>query len=116
MLEPHPISYYLNNVEKRNLLQPMEQKAIASVISSENTEISRKIANWKLVGIAWLDTVESASVMIEDTSANVTHFLKKGEKLGDILVKTIYADRAVLGYENEEIEIRYDKSEKENNK
>ena len=106
------LDYYLDNVKQRNLFQPSEQKGPAAQIDpSANREILRKTAGFKLVGVAWLDTLESASVMIEDTTQSVTHFLKQGEKLGDITVKTIYADSAVLGYGNEEIEIRYDNSQ-----
>ena len=76
----------------------------------ENRKIVLLTKTFKLVGIAWLDTIDSASVMIEDTDKNVTYFLKQGEKIGDIIVKTIYADGAVLGYENEEMILKYDKT------
>lgn len=107
------LSFYLAGVNRRNLFDPYEEKKVASVqdISEKNRQIAQRTGSFKLVGIAWLDRVDTASVMIEDTSSNITHFLMKGEKVGDVIVKTIYADSAVLGYEDEEIVIRYDKSQ-----
>ena len=107
------VSYYASEVKRRNIFQPYEEKTTTGVVTtgiSKDSPIVRKTKNLRLVGISWLDTVESASAMIEDTEKNMTYFLKKGEKMGDIIVKTIYADSVALGYENEEIIIKYDKS------
>jgi hypothetical protein len=104
------VSFYLSSISRRNIFQPIDTERAKTVDSSDrNSKLAQNIQNLKLVGISWLDTADSASVMIEDTDKKVTYFLQKGEKIGDITVKTIYADSAVLGYGNEEITIRYDK-------
>ena len=107
------LPFYMASVNRRNIFQPHEKEQSANVVevSPKNQRIRGKITNYRLVGIAWFDSVESASVMIEDTEKKVTFFLMKGEKLGDVFIKTIYADSAILGYENEEITIRYDKTQ-----
>ena len=107
------LSVYLAGVSQRNIFQPFEPADVKTATNAveKNGHITQKAATLRLVGVSWLDTVDSASVMIEDTEKKVTYFLKKGEKLGDIFVKTIYADSAVLGYENEEMTIKYDKSQ-----
>jgi len=106
------LSYYLADVNKRNLFQPYESpKVNTAEVTGENSRIAKRISGLRLVGVSWLDTVESASIMIEDTSNQTTHFLKRGEMFEDITVKTIYADSALLGFENEEITIHYDKSQ-----
>lgn len=106
------LSFYLTGVNRRNIFLPFEE--VAAKTGSENgknLKASEEIKKLKLVGVSWLDSVDSASIMIEDTEKQTTYFLKKGEKLGDIIVKTIYADSALLGYDNEEIILKYDKSQ-----
>lgn len=105
------ISYYLSNVNKRNIFSPYKDVQTASVVevSENNRAIVGRTKNLRLVGISWFDTVESASVMVEDIKKKETLFLRKGEKIGDITVKTIYANSVELGYKDEEIIIRYDK-------
>jgi hypothetical protein len=44
--------------------------------------------------------------MLEDTETGRTYFLRSGDKIQDFTVKTIYADRAILVFENEEISIK----------
>ena len=114
--EPSPVSTYLAKLDKRNIFKPSDAPQAETSIAKSGTErtIDRIKRHLRLVGISWLDTVESAAVMLEDLKTNETHFLRKGDNLsvrnlGDILVKTIYADGVELGYENEEIIIRYDK-------
>ena len=105
-------AYYMSGIKKRNIFVPYEKKkANAVVVTAKSRKITEVTANLRLVGISWLDRIDTASVMIEDTDKKITYFLQKGEKLGDIIVKTIYADSAVLGYENEETTIKYDKSQ-----
>lgn len=108
------ISYYLASINRRNIFVPYEDlqpKSGEIEVSDKNREIVNQTEKFRLVGVSWLDKVDTASVMIEDAEKKVTYFLKVGEKVGDIVVKTIYADSAVLGYKNEEIVIRYDKSQ-----
>ncbi len=105
------ISYYLSNINQRNIFSPYEDIQTVSVVevSESNRAIVGRTKNLRLVGISWFDTVESASVMVEDVKKKETLFLRKGEKIGDITVKTIYANSVELGYKDEEIILRYDK-------
>ena len=99
------VSYYLDKVNARNIFRPYEgQSAKAGGVLKET--LTKRFARYKLVGIAWLDLPETASLMIEDTKDKTTYFLKAGEQLEGVTVKTIYTDRAVLGYENEEMIIK----------
>jgi hypothetical protein len=106
------VEYYLAMSKKRNIFLPYEPSSVKNVVevSSGNTRIAQMTQNLRLVGVSWFDTVESASVMIEDVDKKETYFLMRGDKIGDINIKNIYADSVKLGYDNEEIIIRYDKS------
>ena len=107
------LEYYLDEAKKRNIFQPFKEGEIknAAEVSEKNKRLADLTKNLKLVGISWFDTVDSASVMLEDVDKKTTYFLMKGDKIGDINVKTIYADSVKLGHDNEEIIIRYDKSQ-----
>ena len=99
--ETKSLSYYLDQINARNIFRPYEGK-----VTEGPAGLSKKFSKFKLVGIAWLDLPETATVMIENTETKETLFLQKGEKLEDVTVKTIYTDRAVFSYENEEITIK----------
>jgi len=64
------------------------------------------MSKYKIVGIAWLDLPETASVMILDIQKKKILFLKKGEHFEGITVKTIYTDRAVFSDGSEETTIK----------
>jgi len=49
---------------------------------------------------------ETASIMLNDTKKNKIIFLKVGEQLEGITVKTIFMDRAVFSYEDEQTTIK----------
>lgn len=100
------LSHYLDLVTSRNIFQPYEKQTATAPVDIDRSEIESKLQNFRLVGIAWLDVPESATVMIEDKGTGHTRFLKEGDKLDDVTIKTIYTDRVVIGYENEEMVIK----------
>lgn len=100
------IAYYAQKIGTRNIFKPYEKEQLDKVSVVTKPDLAKKLSKYKLVGVAWLDLPESVSVMIEDTATGMTYFLREGEKLDDVTIKTIYTDRAVLSYENEEITIK----------
>jgi hypothetical protein len=106
------LSFYLTVISKRNIFVPYEDKPKAGIKAQheKDREIVRKTKSLKLVGISWFDRVDTASAMIEDIEKEETYFLKKGEKINNLTINTIYADSIELSDGNEEIIIKYDKS------
>ncbi|MFA5059951.1 MAG: type II secretion system protein N [Candidatus Omnitrophota bacterium] len=102
------VSDYLASVEKRNIFQPFEKKPEEKIVdaSSGSPQIATIAKNYKLVGISWLDSPDSASALIEDTQSGNTFFLKKGEKISNITIKDIFADRVILTYQGEDVAIK----------
>ena len=95
--------YYLQKINERNIFKPYVAKVAKKAAIQGLTQLMSK---FKLVGISWLDLPETASVMIEDTQKNETYFLRQGEQLEGVTVKTIYTDRAVFSHENEKMTIK----------
>ena len=102
------LATYLAPIEARNIFQPIEKKAVeaTTVVPENGTKIVRMTEKMKLVGVSWLDSPETASVMIEDQENGMTYFAHQGEKVKELTVKIIYVDRAVLTYQDEEITIK----------
>ena len=102
------LSDYLALVENRNIFQPFEKKAVEEkpAVPSPVQKIVTLTEKLKLVGVSWLDSAKTASVMIEDQESGITYFVHQGEKVKGLTVKTIYANQVVLTYEGEEITIR----------
>jgi hypothetical protein len=100
------ISYYVEKISLRNIFQPYDKKAVEQKEAATQVTLQTKMSKYKIVGVAWLDVPESATVMIEDTAKHETRFLREGDKIEDVKVKTIYTDRVVFSYANEEITIK----------
>jgi hypothetical protein len=96
--------YYLDSFGNRNIFKPYDISLGQATQAQPN--LSKRLNKFKLVGVAWLDLPTSATVMIEDIQNKTTHFLKTGEQIEGVTVKTIYTDRVVLSYENEETTIK----------
>jgi hypothetical protein len=96
---------YIEQISKRNIFRPFEKKVeeIKIVAPEENQQIKDKVTNFKLVGISWLSTPETATAMIEDKSTSVTHFLKKGDDLEGVKLDVIYADRVEFSFNGEKL-------------
>jgi hypothetical protein len=100
------IAYYAQKIGERNIFMPFEKEVLDKANVPVKPTLAKKLSKYKMVGVAWLDLPESASVMFEDSATGSTFFLREGEKLDDVIIKAIYTDRAVLSYENEEITIK----------
>ena len=97
------VDYYLQKINERNIFKPYVPK-ISKKAAVQG--LVQRMSKYKLVGIAWLDLPETATIMIEDIQKNKTFFLKQGEQLEGVTVKIIYTDRAVFSHENEETTIK----------
>lgn len=89
----------LAQVKKRNVftLLPSKEQAQASV------DIGLTLGNLKLVGILWSDNPQA---MIENSKEQKTYFVSKGDKIGDIEVRSILRDKVIVGKGAEEWELR----------
>ena len=97
-----PFSYYLESFKKRDIFRMGQKSSLdnTGAISSKAVEASQSL---RLVGISWSDQPD---VMIEDTKAAKTYFVKKGQMVGDFRVEAVYKDKVVLRYGAESIDLR----------
>ncbi len=98
------VKFYIDSFGNRNIFKPYDISLGKATQAQPN--LSKRLTKYKLVGVSWLDLPESVSVMIEDTKNKTTYFLKNGEQVEGVTVKTIYTDRVVFSYENEETTIK----------
>ncbi|MBU1871746.1 MAG: hypothetical protein KKH80_02980, partial [Candidatus Omnitrophica bacterium] len=98
-------SFYIEKARMRDIFR----MGLSSVVEAgQATEVPiSKIAEaskiLKLVGISWS---EDPDVIIEDTQAKRSYFLKRGQAISDFTVKAIFKDKVVLSYQGEEFELK----------
>jgi hypothetical protein len=102
---------YVTATARRNIFLPFEkkveeQKAALPAELSGLERIVQQMKGWRLVGISWLDTPESASAMMENSATGVTYFIKPGDKIQNITVKNIYSDSIIISFEGQEMEMK----------
>ena len=98
------ITEYLQTVANRNIFQPYEKKVVETKLEEQQMlapKVAERISDWKLVGVSWIDTPDSATAMIEDAKTSMTYFVKTGEVFKGVRVESIYADRVVVSFDGE---------------
>ncbi|MCX5697210.1 MAG: hypothetical protein NTU54_04485 [Candidatus Omnitrophica bacterium] len=86
-------------VKDRNIFISAQEHAKAS----SPAEVTQAISTLKLVGILWSNTPQA---MIEDSAQQKTFLVSAGDVIGNIKVKQIMRDRAILIVDGQEQEIR----------
>jgi hypothetical protein len=102
---------YVTAMARRNIFQPFEkkveeQKAAQPAELSSVERVIQQMKDWRLVGISWLDTPDSASAMMENTATGVTYFLKPVDKIQNVTVKNIYSDSIIISFQGQEMEMK----------
>lgn len=99
-----PVSYYLEKAKARNVFSMMtDTSAKENEAKALRARVMELAKNLKLVGISWSDDPD---IIIEDTKEKQAFFLKKGQKVSEFTIKSVYKDRVILSYGQEEVELR----------
>lgn len=108
------VGNYVAVVSERNIFRPFEKKVeeAKALAPLENQQIKDKLENFKLVGISWFNTPDTATAMIEDKARAVTFFVKTGDDLSKssdslkgVSLEVIYADRVEFSYQGQKLMI-----------
>ena len=98
---------YLSKIRQRDIFKmgiaPVGKKDIGADLKPATSAIVDATAHLRLVGISWS---ESPDVLIEDTRALRTFFVKRGQSIDHVKIEAIFRDKVVLSYEGEEVELK----------
>jgi len=94
------LSEALVNAKNRNMFTFLPPKS-QSVVEVE--DLSRVLADIKLVGILWSDNPQA---MVENNKEQKTYLLNKGDQFGKFKIKKIFQDKVILESGNQEWELR----------
>ena len=99
-------SFYVDKILGRNIFTPYTPKK--TVEAGVAPKINEQAKDIRLSGISWDDKPSECFAIIEDVQAKITYFLKEGDALSrsNVVVKKILKDKVILGYQNEELELR----------
>ena len=101
--EVRPFLYYLEMVQRRDIFSPVKLKSSVDPEDEAKKAMATLLKDLKLVGISWGSDPE---VIIEDTKANKTYFLKAGDSAGSFKIDNILKDKVVLEFEGQKMELK----------
>jgi hypothetical protein len=98
---------YLAMVQRRNIFFPVQIQDMQQVDDEKQKQeirqtINELSANLRLAGIALTPDLQA---MIENKETGETLFLKKGDIINRLTIQEIFADRVILSYDGETIEL-----------
>jgi hypothetical protein len=94
------LSFYEEAAARRDIFNP-PAKGYAKSALDTSPRISELTKNLILVGIYWGAHPEA---MIEDAEAKKTYFLKRGDMVNGLRIRSILKDRIILEYQGEQME------------
>ncbi len=97
------VDYYLQQTKEWDIFKPYVPKPNKAAMVKD---LQQQLSRYRLVGIAWLDLPETASIMMSDMQNNKVFFLKSGDEIEGITVKSIFTDRAVFSHNGEETTVK----------
>lgn len=99
------LSLFFSKIKARDLFKPFVKKEVATG-AGEVSAISEALKNLHLVGISLSAEPNDSYALIEEASTKMTHFLKKNEEITGVKVLDIQADRVILSYQGQAMELR----------
>lgn len=106
---PKELSYYRETADKRNPFlpppaapAPAEEKAPEGVPAPRTKKLNELLQGIKLVGISW---EAEPLAMVEDARTARTYFLRKGQEVNGLKVRTITKEKVIFTCEGEEGEL-----------
>ena len=96
------ISYYQQEISKRNLFKAGASKPKSKKVIPAGPTFRDLVKNLHLLGIV---SGDNPQVIIEDRKLNKTYFLYTGDYLGDIKVEEIHSDSVLLEYKGEKVSL-----------
>jgi len=101
--EVRPFSYYLEMVQRRDIFSAVKLRSASDPEDETKKALAEMLKDLKLVGISWGSDPE---VILEDSKANKTYFLKAGETVGTFKVDSIMKDKVVLESGGQKMELK----------
>lgn len=99
-VEPKPLDYYLQDVDRKNLFKAAEGSS--SVSGAAKSGLAELAQTFVLKGIIEGLTLQAA---IEDTKSGKTYFVVKNDTIGDIIVEDITANKVKLRHDGETMDL-----------
>jgi hypothetical protein len=104
-----PLETYLEDIKKKDIFHPLAPEPVAPVAVKETVPVvpagPRINELMKDLSLAGIYEGEHAEVMIEDKVQKKTYFLKEGDEIKGMKIKTILKDRVTLQLGTEEADL-----------